>query len=304
MKNVQLFNFENYNVRVTLQNGEPWFVAKDVCDAMQIVNYRDAVSRLDDDERGVGLTDTLGGEQEMVIINESGLYTIILRSRQATTKGTPQHRFRKWVTSEVLPQIRKTGKYEKPDDRMTDEQVGYIYNNVMRICGETGQKYQTLFGSLKRCFQVASYKHIKAVDFPRACALLEIPVPVFASQKAQPETLMIEQECYAKINEVDAWNTINLWFRLKNLSEFMQDNILSALKKLDSGLFARAYSLSHDPIMTLTLTEDGLLDIAKQFQLERSKSMDWDERVKNLKECSYKHLALCNKSSNLGDIQV
>ncbi|XVN74535.1 hypothetical protein AAEX37_01628 [Oligella sp. MSHR50489EDL] len=84
----------------------------------------------------------------------------------------------------------------------------------------------------------------------------------------------------------------------------MQDNILSALKKLDSGLFARAYSLSHDPIMTLTLTEDGLLDIAKQFQLERSKSMDWDERVKNLKECSYKHLALCNKSSNLGDIQV
>lgn len=92
-------------------NGEPWFVAMDVCNAIGVVNYRDAVRKLDDDEKGVGLTDTLGGNQESTIITESGLYTLILRCRDAVKRGTTAWRFRKWVTSEVLPAIRKTGVY-------------------------------------------------------------------------------------------------------------------------------------------------------------------------------------------------
>ena len=68
-----------------------------------------------DDEKGVGSTDTLGGEQESVIISESGLYTLILRCRDAVTPGTIPYRFRKWVTSEVLPQIRKTGRYVREE---------------------------------------------------------------------------------------------------------------------------------------------------------------------------------------------
>jgi prophage antirepressor-like protein len=70
-----------------------------------------AASRLDDDEKGVALTDTLGGMQEATIINESGFYTVVLRSRDATKPGTFAHTFRKWVTTEVIPTIRKTGKY-------------------------------------------------------------------------------------------------------------------------------------------------------------------------------------------------
>lgn len=98
-------------MRTLTRNGEPWFVAADVCDALGIANSRDAVLKLDDDEKDVGLTDTLGGPQEVAIINESGLYTIILRSREAVTPGTVQHRFRKWITAEVLPAIRRTGGY-------------------------------------------------------------------------------------------------------------------------------------------------------------------------------------------------
>lgn len=107
------FNFENSVIRVIAVNGEPWFIAKDVCEATGISNYRDAIERLDDDEKGVALTDTLGGKQEMNIISESGMYTLILRCRDAVKKGSVPHRFRKWVTAEVLPQIRKTGQYSQ-----------------------------------------------------------------------------------------------------------------------------------------------------------------------------------------------
>lgn len=96
-------------------DGDPWFVATDVCAALGIVNNRDALEKLDDDERGVGLTDTTEGVRKVGIINESGLYTLILRCRNATKPGTVPHRFRKWVTSEVLPSIRKTGSYQIPN---------------------------------------------------------------------------------------------------------------------------------------------------------------------------------------------
>ncbi|OOF62020.1 BRO-N domain-containing protein [Rodentibacter pneumotropicus] len=108
---ISTFNFESNSIRTLAINNEPWFVAKDLCDAINISNYRDAIERLDEDEKGVALTDTLGGKQEMNIVSESGMYTLILRCRDAVKKGSIPHRFRKWVTAEVLPQIRKTGSY-------------------------------------------------------------------------------------------------------------------------------------------------------------------------------------------------
>lgn len=115
---LQTFNFENLPIRIIDQNGGFWFVVNDVCEILQIANARDAISRLDDDEKAdVALTDisSNGVEQsrKVNIINESGLYILILRSRKAMEKGTIQHKFRKWVTSEVLPSIRKTGSYSQ-----------------------------------------------------------------------------------------------------------------------------------------------------------------------------------------------
>ncbi|HFS5807934.1 TPA: Bro-N domain-containing protein [Citrobacter farmeri] len=111
-----VFNFESEcPVRAIIIDGMPWFVAMDVCRAIGIANHRDAVRKLDDDEKGVGSTYTLGGEQETTIISESGLYTLILRCRDAVTPGTIPYRFRKWVTGEVLPQIRRTGRYVREE---------------------------------------------------------------------------------------------------------------------------------------------------------------------------------------------
>lgn len=102
------FNSSDQQVRSVLINGEPHFIAKDVCSILGISNHKDAVSRLDDDERdGVGITDSIGRQQTATVVNESGLYHLIFQSRKPEAKA-----FRKWVTSEVLPQLRKTGKYE------------------------------------------------------------------------------------------------------------------------------------------------------------------------------------------------
>ena len=103
---MQLFADKGFKIRVIMRLGDPWFVAKDVCDCLDLANSRDAVSRLDDDEKGVGKADTLGGSQDMMLISESGLYTLVMRSNKPEAKV-----FRKWVTSEVLPSIRKTGSY-------------------------------------------------------------------------------------------------------------------------------------------------------------------------------------------------
>ena len=114
---LKLFENPQFRVRVIMRCAEPWFVAKDACDCLKITNSRDAVSRLDDDEKGVGKADTLGGSQDMMLISESGLYTLIMRSNKTEAKV-----FRKWVTSEVLPSIRKTGSYgiRTVDDMIND----------------------------------------------------------------------------------------------------------------------------------------------------------------------------------------
>ena len=109
------FTFSGHNVRVVLdEQGNPWFVAKDVCKVLQIRNSRDACSVLDEDEKGVGKGDTLGGTQEVTLISESGLYTLILRSNKPNAK-----KFRKWVTSDVLPALRQTGRYAMAKDNIS-----------------------------------------------------------------------------------------------------------------------------------------------------------------------------------------
>lgn len=106
-----VFNFSTQDLRVIMRNDAPWFFSTDVCEALDIANSRDAVSRLDEDEAGVATTDTRSANgvvqaREVSIINESGLYSLIMTSRKPEAK-----KFKKWVTAEVLPSIRKTGGY-------------------------------------------------------------------------------------------------------------------------------------------------------------------------------------------------
>ena len=122
---IQSYNFKGAALRTLTDGaGEPWFVAKDVCDILEISNSRDAVSKLDSDEKGVANTDTLGGAQQASIISEPGLYKLIMRSRKPEAKE-----FQRWVTHEVLPQIRKTGGYVPVAD--TDDDMTILAKAVM-----------------------------------------------------------------------------------------------------------------------------------------------------------------------------
>lgn len=112
---IQRFDFKGAALRTLIdENGEPWFVAKDVCDILEISNPSDALKRLDDDERS---RFNLGRQGETNIVNEAGLYVLVLGSRKPEA-----HEFKRWVTHEVLPQIRRTGGYiptTDVDDDMT-----------------------------------------------------------------------------------------------------------------------------------------------------------------------------------------
>ena len=108
---VQVFDSTEFGeIRVLTDNsGDAWFVAKDVCDALGINNSRQALTRLDDDEKGVISNDTLGGSQQMATVSEAGLYALVLSSKKPEAKA-----FKRWVTHDVLPSIRKHGMYATP----------------------------------------------------------------------------------------------------------------------------------------------------------------------------------------------
>lgn len=117
---IQQFDFEGAALRtLTAENGEPWFVAKDVCDVLELSNVGQALARLDDDEKSsITLNDGTPGNPNKAIVSESGLYALVLASRKPEA-----HEFKRWVTHEVLPQIRRTGGYIHTTDTDSDEDI-------------------------------------------------------------------------------------------------------------------------------------------------------------------------------------
>lgn len=103
---LQIFNFKNSAIRTIEKEGELWWVAKDICTILSINNAREATRHLKEDEKGVISIDTLGGRQDITVVNEPGLYILMMRSRKPEAEA-----FTRWVTHEVLPAIRRTGSY-------------------------------------------------------------------------------------------------------------------------------------------------------------------------------------------------
>lgn len=112
MNKLQIFNNDLFGqIRTVMQNGEPWFVAKDVCDCLEINNPSQALSRLDDDEKNtIILNEGIRGSPEKTVVNEYGLYSLVLSSRKPEAK-----QFKRWITHEVIPSIRKHGAYMTDD---------------------------------------------------------------------------------------------------------------------------------------------------------------------------------------------
>lgn len=111
-----VFSFEStVNIRMVMIDQRPYFVAHDVCSALGIQSVDVALRKVDSDEKGTYSIWTRGGFQSLSVVNESGLYWLMLRCRKAGVEGTSAYRFRKWVTGEVLPQIRQTGRYVREE---------------------------------------------------------------------------------------------------------------------------------------------------------------------------------------------
>lgn len=116
---IQPFKFNEHEVRtITDDKGEPWFVAKDVCNILGLTDTSMFVQGLEEDEKGTSIICTPGGNQTMLTVNESGLYALVFKSRKPEAKA-----FRRWVTSEVLPTIRRTGGYIQAADNETPEEI-------------------------------------------------------------------------------------------------------------------------------------------------------------------------------------
>lgn len=183
---VKIFEKEEFgSVRVVMQGDDPWFVAKDVCDCLDLSNNRGAIASLDDDEKGVSITDTLGGQQEMSIISEAGLYSLILRSRKPEAKA-----FKRWVTHEVLPSIRKTGGYSTtlPDFANPAEAARawadeYEKNIALTAANqqltEEKEMLEIVIGNAREWKAVTAIpwlKHYFIDTSPRTCAAIELVI--------------------------------------------------------------------------------------------------------------------------------
>ena len=136
MNELQIFNSSEFGqIRTVIIDNEPWFVGKDVCEVFGDTNHKRSLSRIDDDEKGVSQIDTPGGKQNMTVINESGLYALLFQMQPQKAKGVSQNdnlieeriqklkRFKHWVTSEVLPSIRKSGGYIAGQEQMSDTEL-------------------------------------------------------------------------------------------------------------------------------------------------------------------------------------
>lgn len=169
MSNLAVFSFEERKIRALGTPESPLFVAIDVASALGFQKPSNAVTQHVDPEDLIKseITDKLGRQQTVNCVNESGLYALIFGSKLESAK-----RFKRWVTSEVLPSIRKTGKYELPRDTITVEEQYCIRKAVAYNRKRTGRHYREVYNDLYNEFRIPRYTELKREDFDKAMAFL------------------------------------------------------------------------------------------------------------------------------------
>jgi prophage antirepressor-like protein len=233
MNNLTVQKFQDHDIRNINREGNLWFVAKDICDVLEIQNSSDALTALDEDEKGVGEIYTLGGPQNMSIISESGLYTLLVRSNKTQAKP-----FRKWVTQVVLPTIRKTGAYmSRP---MTQLEMAEAYLESVKAQMRLEETNVKLLGENKALSDVIVDNHL--MDFA-----------TFAKSSAK---------CIAmKIGRNDL-------FKLLRNKNILKSNNIPYQHFVDSGYFEvkqiKIDSLNETKSKTF-ITKKGIVWVEKQF---------------------------------------
>lgn len=166
------FQFDTHEVRTLLIDDQPWFIAADVARALQYQTAKDMARNLDDDERGRQIVPTPSGDQEMTVINESGLYSAILRSRKAEAK-----RFKRWVTGEVLPAIRQHGRYDIANTTIGTDGLQILHELIgkkIKVLPNNAQHQARarLWGLVHTRFNVPRGEMIPASALDTACSFV------------------------------------------------------------------------------------------------------------------------------------
>ena len=258
------FSFESKSIRTLAINNEPWFVAKDVCDAIGLTNSRMSLIALDEDEKGVSLIYTPSGQQEMNIISESGMYTLILRCRDAVKKGSVPHRFRKWVTAEVLPAIRKTGKYESKTT--VDDRTG-LRNAVNMLVSKKGLIYSDAYHLIHQRFNVESIEDLTLEQLPQAVEyvhkiilegelITDVTLP-----EPKPKTYTIE------MTENDITVLLWLWFIAVRVIGSLK-MLVKPLKLLQAPIAPEVVSQANEYPFTVEHARRILLKMSKDLEAD------------------------------------
>lgn len=203
MNQLQQFMYGHQEMRTLNIDGEPWFVAKDVCEVLDIVNSRDAIGRLDDDEKGVVLTDTLGGRQNVATVNEYGLYSLILGSRKPEAK-----QFKRWITHEVIPSIRRAGSYNLPQN----------FTEALRLAADLSEKNERLT--------------LQAAEQQQKLKLQETPVAIYNLAISAHNTMSMQE-----VSKSLGTGRTRLYKILRSEGIIMKDSTMPYQRYLDSGHF-------------------------------------------------------------------
>lgn len=212
MDKLQVFNFENHNVRALMIDDEPYWVGKDVASVLGYMKPTDAVRKhVDVEDRGISKIETPSGVQEMTVINESGLYSLILSSKLPSAK-----RFKRWVTSEVLPALRKTGGYKLPDNPMDILKLTY---EALNQTNESVAQHEYRIKELEdnKLLNPGEYNYIsKAVKNKVKQVMNELNMDLKGKQKSQ---------IYKAINR-----DLNCFIGIKTRSQFKAKDFDKALE--------------------------------------------------------------------------
>nr|UCQ29724.1 hypothetical protein DCF74_09445 [Edwardsiella piscicida] len=197
-----MFKFGDKEIRVLSKDGEPWFLAQDVCFALGIKNVTQAVERLDEDERSMF---NIGRQGEANIVSESGMYTLVLRCRDAIKPGTVPHTFRKWVTAEVLPTIRKTGEYQESKPRQTTTtQLTPLRQTVERlITTGLGRIYPDIWKLVHHRFEVEHINQLTKSQITEAIEYLDALEGEYISKHQSEERWCNAKELGFKLEMID-----------------------------------------------------------------------------------------------------
>lgn len=247
MSAITTFSFENLSVRTLGDTINPLFVAVDLANILGYQSAKDATRFLDEDERTQVAVETAGGTQKLTAVTESGLYAMVLKSRRPEAK-----RFRKWVTSEVLPTIRRTSSYTCPVAAtltIDAAQQLAIRNAVAYRAKSVAVHYQTIYRALYERFQIARYTDLRRADFDEALHFI-------ANCEIRPQLEAATSTNDSPFSTSEMEMIRNHVYGMKYLFRPSMKMFLHFLQSVNSPLAPRFWELVYD--VNLTLLEKTL----------------------------------------------